>query len=187
MKSPMKNTAHSRLLLPVILLLTLLLGACGFQLRGSHELAPELNRLNVAAPITMQRKLNRNLTAMGVQVAPKGTTIPEAFSLRITDTNADQRTISFDRNVSAAEIEYRREFSFELHSPDGTVVLGPVHIDLERVYVHDRDRLLGDADERAVLDRDMNEEAAQRIIHHLRRLSSQQIRDRIAASASANS
>lgn len=165
----------------------LVLAACGFQLRGSHELAPELARLNVTAPIEIQRQLRRTLTNMGVEVSALGSSLPEAFSLRVVNEDVNTRTISFDANVDAAEIEFRREIVFELQSPDGVIVLGPERIDLERVYVHDRDRLLGETGERDILDNEMDDEASQRIIRRLRMLSSEEIRGRLAASREASS
>ncbi len=184
---PPSHNRPNRALLVAAATACLLLGACGFHLRGSHELAPELGRLNVAAPIDIQRQLRRSLANMGVQVPGMGETIPEAFSLRVENTEVDTRTISFDENVDAAEIEFRREIVFELLSPEGVLVLGPVRIDVERVYVHDRDRLLGETGEKTILDREMDDEASQRIIRHLRRLSSEQIRSRIEASQKASS
>lgn len=184
---PASHSLSRRLLMATVAGVALLLGACGFQLRGSHELAPELGQLNVAAPIEIQRQLRRSLANMGVQVPGLGESLPQAFSLRVENSDVNSRTISFDRNVDAAEIEFRREIVFELLSPEGVVVLGPVRIDVERIYVHDRDRLLGETGEQAVLNREMDDEASQRIIRHLRRLSSEQIRSRIAASEQASS
>ncbi len=171
----------------LILSLCLVLGACGFQLRGTQELAPELSRLNVSAPIEIRRSLRRSLVNMGVQVAGLGESLPEAYSLRVVNDKADSRTVSFDANVDSAEIEFRREVVFELQSPEGVVVLGPVRIDVERIYVHDRDRLLGETGERDILNQEMEDEASQRIIRQLRRLSSEQIRSRLEAAEQARS
>lgn len=177
MKAPNRMPRFpARLALASLLLLAL--GACGFQLRGEHRLAPELARINVAAPIEIERQLRRDLAAMGVEVSPRNQSSPEAFSLRVSTLESNSRTASFDANVDSTEIEVLQKMHVQLVAPGGATVMGQT-ISAERTYVHDRERLLGDEGERDVLRGEMEVEIAQRIIRQLRALSSEQLRSRM--------
>ncbi len=175
--------------LAMCLVITALAG-CGFHLRGHYELAPELQVMKVHAPdsySTLARNIKRRLIALGVELPEAGTESTNAYSLSILDEESDRRTVSYNDQVEAAEYELVSRIRFEVKSPQGSTVLGPVSVQTERVIIHSRGRLLGEADEEELLRREMQEETAHRVLGILRRLSSEDIRRAIAEQEAAAS
>lgn len=186
----MQNTIVHGARTLVLCLLAATLAGCGFHLRGHYELAPELGVMKVHAPddySTLARNIKRRLLALGVELPEAGTDHAEAFSLSILDEESDTRTISYNDQVEAAEYELVSRIRFEVKSPRGSVVLGPVSVQTERVIIHSRNRLLGEADEEDLLRREMQEETAHRVLGILRRLSSEDIRRAIEEQEAAAS
>lgn len=168
-------------ILATLVLLTMT--GCGYHLRGYHQLAPELQTLAVNAP-NDQFELSRALTK---QLNTSGITVPESsadvFSLNILSGEETQRTVSYTTDVKTGEREIVNTTEFELRAPDGTAIIGPMKIVTERIYIHNRDQLLGEADEQDTLRREMRNDTANRILTILRRVSSEQIKRSLEASA----
>lgn len=177
-------TARGSILATLVLLMST---GCGYHLRGQHKLAPELQTLAINAPasqIDLSRSLRRQLNISGVTVAETGA---ETFSLNIVSGEEEQRTVSYTGDVKTGEREIVATTEFELRAPDGTAIVGPMKIITERIYIHDRDQLLGEADEQDTLRREMRDDTANRILTILRRVSSEQIKRSLEASQAAAS
>lgn len=155
---------------------------CGYHLRGYHQLAPELQALAVNAPpseFDLTRSLRKQLGYSGITVPDSGA---DVFSLNILSGEEEQRTVSYTSDVKTGEREIVNTTEFELRAPDGTTIIGPMKIITERIYIHNRDQLLGESDEQDTLRQEMRDDTANRILTILRRVSSEQIKRSLEAS-----
>ncbi len=103
-----------------ILLLTLTLAACGFQLRGDYTLAPGLSPVYVdkAGPYELRAELRAQLRANGVALAK--TASLAASSLKILSSSQGRRVLSVDVRGRAREyaLDYTILYQFRYNGKD---------------------------------------------------------------------
>ncbi|REL26187.1 hypothetical protein DXX93_06045 [Thalassotalea euphylliae] len=150
----------------LIVVLSILLSACGFRLRGDFLLAPELQTLYVSSvdkhgELTRLVKQHLTLNQVNIVKTPRAE-LPE---LRILKDELNRRTLSLFPNGQVAEYEiiytvnYQlqmanqepQRFSFELYSD----------------YQDDPDRTLAKSRELALLLKEMRQLAADRILREM--------------------
>lgn len=129
----------------------LLIGACGFQLRGRSELPTEMARTFLAAEdrqSLFHRKLRRALAANGVEIVDSP--VDATAVLRILEDETGQRVLSVSaRNVPREyEVFYRIRFSVEAGE---TTLISPQDQALVRDYTYDETQVLGKAREEELL------------------------------------
>ncbi|REL30136.1 LPS-assembly lipoprotein LptE [Thalassotalea euphylliae] len=159
----MKLSSHK---ISLIVVLSILLSACGFRLRGDFLLAPELQTLYVSSvdkhgELTRLVKQHLTLNQVNIVSTPRAE-LPE---LRILKDELNRRTLSLFPNGQVAEYEiiytvnYQlqmanqepQRFSFELYSD----------------YQDDPDRTLAKSRELALLLKEMRQLAADRILREM--------------------
>jgi len=127
--------------LPLLLLLTLLLGACGFHLRGSDTLPPTMQPLHVSgaeAGGAFGKVLQQQLNLRGVEVSRHRVEAP--YQLLLLKHEREERTLSLDPRAHTGELALTERVVFELRDRQGSLVLGPVTVEERRVMVDDPDR-----------------------------------------------
>ena len=149
------------------------LAGCGFQLRGASPL--HFKTMYVDAPTaTYQRnaladRLRKLLTVAGTQVTPSSKEAELTLKL-----GAEQRTKTILSLTSAGRVaEYRLEMglSYQAQSATGQERLPPTQIKFIRDLTYDDNQYTAKAAEEDFLYRSMEEDAAQQILRHLRRLT----------------
>lgn len=162
MKMPMRAT------LLIVLMLTLLLGACGFHLRGQAAFALPFKTLyiksaNANAPFITELKHAIELT--GVQVTDK----PEQaqLTLYIVSESTDQQILSL--NSIGQVIEYRLYYriSYQAYDKNQREWLAPDQITLQRDYSYDVTQVLAKQQEATQLYQDMRGDAVQQMLRRL--------------------
>ncbi|WP_286233140.1 LPS assembly lipoprotein LptE [Thalassotalea sediminis] len=149
-----------------IMLFTLLLSACGFQLRGNYLLAPELQHLNVSS-VDRYGELTRltiqHLQRNQVKVAKKfDNTLPE---LRILKDKLDRRTLSVFPNGQVAEYELIYTVKYQLRFTEQDPI--NFKFELNRDYQDDPDIALAKSRELAMMLKEMRIEAADKILRNM--------------------
>ena len=150
----------------VLLLMIVAAGGCGYQLRGTVPLPPELDGIHVAGPRDIGAALTLVLDSGGIQVQSSRDTASAV--LRVGEELFDRRVLSVDASTGKErefELAYRVEF--ELIGGDGEELLPMQTVSLVRDYVFDANVVLGKSREQDVLHAEMRRDAATRIMRRI--------------------
>jgi len=152
--------------------LAVLLGACGFQLRGTSTNQMALKELNVTArdaygPTATQ--LRKQIAAAGVKVydgAP--------YKLALTSEHEDQRTASYSGGSRSAEYELTTTLKFDIVGHENLTLLSDSII-VDKTYTQDGNNLAG-SDQVAQETRDeIRRELIQRMMLRLQQITPAQL------------
>ena len=150
----------------VLLLTVATAGGCGYQLRGTVSLPPELDGVHVAGPRDIGAALTLVLDSGGVQVQSSRDSANAV--LRLGDELFDRRVLSVDASTGKErEFELAYRVAFELIGADGEELLPMETVSLVRDYVFDANAVLGKSREQEVLHAEMRRDAATRIVRRI--------------------
>jgi len=148
----------------LILISILALSACGFQMRGTADLAFK-NLYMQGSNLTIKKDLIRSLKVNGVTVVDD----PEKAELllELLSEQREQNILSLSGGGLVREFELVYRVNFRLRSPDSTV-WGPVQkIEGRRDYSYDDTQLLAKQFEEERLFEDMRNDAVREIMRLL--------------------
>ncbi len=155
-----------------LLLLFVLLSACGFKLRGQAQLPPELantyirdNRPVGAPPTQLALALKRALETNGVTI----TNDPESATAIIAILSAQnhRRTIAAGSEGQVREYELRYEVDYEVSLAGKSKLIPKDTLIISRDALYDEARVLGRAAGEELLIRDMIADVTYSIIRRL--------------------
>jgi LPS-assembly lipoprotein len=149
------------------LVLLSLLSACGFKLRGTVEIPPELNPMYLQGGAgALNRAILQRLEYSEVRLAPR----PQdaRITVRILNESRSSRVIAVDRDgkVLASELHYR--VNFDAVGQDGKELVPAQNLDLVRTYENPDVEVLGKQLEADLIYEDLAQDAADRILDRLR-------------------
>jgi len=152
----------------MVVMLTLLLAACGFHLRGQSEFALPFQKLYVQsasdyAPFITE--LKSAIEANGVQITD--TSEQAQLTLQIVSEIADKQILSL--SGAGRVIEYRLQYRISLRAYDQNQQewLAPQEITLRRDYSYDDSQVLAKEQEEALLYQNMRGDAVQQVLRRL--------------------
>lgn len=156
----------------LVMLLSSLLSACGFHLRGDYLLSDELQTLYVSSPDVhgeLTRLVKQHLSRNQVKVLNhKSTKAPE---LRIMSDKLDRRTLSVFENGQVAEYELIYAVHYQLRfapKNDGKVEEPQdFRFELNRDYQDDPNFALAKSRELSLLLSEMRKSAADKILRDM--------------------
>jgi LPS-assembly lipoprotein len=154
-----------------ILLLVLLLTACGFQLRGEARLPPAMAEtwLNVPDDSTaFVRELSLMLRANGVEVRERPD--PAAAELRIFSERIAREALTISGQARVREFVLVFDLDFELRDADGAVLIPRETLRLMRDYSFDEQEILAATREEEFLRKDLRQAMAARLLRRLEAL-----------------
>jgi LPS-assembly lipoprotein len=152
----------------VVLGLALLLSACGFQLRGTGQTDFALQELNLEARNSYgetARQLEALLERSQVRVH-RGA----RYTLMLTDEQTRQRTASYTSSARSAEYELTSTLDYEFRGPQNTLLLQD-SVQVQKVYVHDSNNLIGSSQEGDQLREEMRRELLQLMVARIQRIT----------------
>ena len=150
----------------VLLLMVMIAGGCGYQLRGAVSLPPELDGIHVAGPRDIGAALTLVLDGGGIQV--QSSRDSASAVLRLRDELFDRRVLSVDASTGKErEFELAYRVAFELIGADGEELLPMQTVSLVRDYVFDANAVLGKSREQDVLHAEMRRDAATQIVRRI--------------------
>lgn len=155
--------------LPLLLILTLVLQACGFRLRGAVEMPPELQNTvaeGVAPYSALGESLSRSWRQSDAQL-DFGEAAGAAARLVIQHEDVTRRTLSVDSAGRLNEYELRYQVSFTLEDAGGQPLLQNQSISVRRSYQFDPNNALAMDDEEARLERLLVKEAALQMMRRI--------------------
>jgi LPS-assembly lipoprotein len=154
----------------LVLLLAATLAACGFQLRGTAEIPPDLSPIYVQAaegsPVraALERRLEFNPGALTRNA-------PEARLLvRVLGESRSSRVAAVDRGGKVIARELHLRVRFDAASRDGSEQVPAQTLDLVRTFENPDVEVLGKQQEADLIYEDLVEDAADRILLRLRAL-----------------
>ncbi len=151
----------------LLVMLTTTLVACGFQLRGVGSNDFALKELDLSARNAYGqtvKDVRRQLEGSGVRVhdgAP--------YELVLTGEGEQQRTASYTSSARSAEYQLTTSLDYEIRS--GNLSLLDDKLEVQRVYVHDSNNLIGSDQESQQLRTEMRRELVQQLLMRLQQLT----------------
>ncbi len=155
--------------LTLAVVLSILLSACGFQLRGNVELPAMLKVTLIQAKDPWQgvaAALRDELESAGASVTSKSDDATAVLVL--SGERSQRRVLSVGSLGKASEYELYEEITFSLRDSEGREQFKPQKVSLTRDLVFDQTRLLGKVAEREELREQMHRLLARQIITRLR-------------------
>jgi LPS-assembly lipoprotein len=157
-----------------LLLLLLMVSACGFHLRGSgpavqSDITSVL--LTESAASAVSNEVRAQLQMAGTAVST-GSTDKAEFSLHLSDQSIQRSILSINPATGKVD-EYQLTFTvtMAISDPDQNEVLTNQVIRLVRDFAFDEDAVLGSVSEQRVLEEEMTRQAATQIIRRLNAVS----------------
>jgi len=147
----------------------LLLGACGFQLRGAPELAFRSLYVAVAESSSLGNELKRNLASLGTLEL---ITDParQAGAEAVLDILADQRektVVGVNASGQVREFQLRVRLRFRLRTPQGRELIPDTEMLLQRDISFNESAVLAKEAEEGLMYRDMQSDIVQQLIRRL--------------------
>ncbi|WP_263144208.1 LPS assembly lipoprotein LptE [Pseudomonas sp. RIT-PI-AD] len=155
--------------------LAILLSACGFQLRGTGDVDFALKEIDLEARNAYGdtvRQLRHLLKSNHVKVhagAP--------YKLLLVREQETRRTASYTGAARSAEYELNTKLNYEIRSSDNLLLMQD-QVDVQKVYVHDENNLIGSDQEAAQLREEMRRDLVQQMVLRLQLITPEQLEER---------
>jgi LPS-assembly lipoprotein len=152
--------------------LALLLGACGFQLRGTGTNQMTIKEIDLSARNAygeIVTQLRQALEGSGVRVhsgAP--------YKLILVDENESQRSLSYTGASGSAEYEMTTQLNYQIRGAHDLSLLDG-KLQVQKVYVHDGNNLMGSDQEMAQVHKEMRNQLVQNMMVRLQLLTQAQL------------
>jgi len=150
-----------------VVLLCLLMAACGFHLRGQGNYRPAFQSVYVEGDgrSTLVAELRRAVSASGATLAPK----PEGAEaiLQVVGESRDKSILSLSGAGRVREYELRYQVSYRLRDAGGKELMPAGVVSLKRAISFSEAEVLSKESEEALLYRDMESDAVQQIMRRL--------------------
>ncbi|MGE4406731.1 LPS assembly lipoprotein LptE [Pseudomonas sp.] len=163
----------------VVLGLSLLLSACGFQLRGTGDVEFGLKEIDLQARNSYGetvQQLEALLESNDVHVHPGA-----KYRLNLANERTRQRTASYTSSARSAEYELTSVLDYEFRGPRNLLLLED-SVEVQKVYVHDSNNLIGSSQEGDQLRQEMRREMLQQLVMRIQRITPAQL-DRLQQEA----
>lgn len=157
----------------LLLVMGLVLGGCGYHLRGSLDQPlhiPAAMKVTYIASATpngdLSKRLSTNLERFGVQVTKNRA---EATGvLEVVDERFRRRVLSVDGGAKEQEFELYLEVTFKLSSGEGFEIIDEQSLSIDRNYLFDKNDPLGKDKEETVIRREMVRNLVVRMLRVIR-------------------
>lgn len=149
----------------LIAAVTLLLAACGFQLRGAYTLPYESLHIALPDASVIGAGLKRQIRAGG------GTRLVEkeeaqAILLQVTELR-ERQILSLSASGRVREVRLRFRYAFRVVDPKGRDLVPTTGIEITRDLTYDDSAVLAKEQEEQVLWRDMENDLVQQVLRRL--------------------
>lgn len=161
--------------------LAVLLSACGFQLRGTGTTELAITELDLSARNAYGetvKQLRQVLESSGVKVysgAP--------YKLVLTDEQETQRILSYAGAGRTGEYQVSTVLTYDIRD-EGNRPLLSNKLEVQKVFIHDGNNLVGSDQEAITARREMRRELVQRLMLRLQQISPAQL-DQLQQTAAA--
>lgn len=152
--------------------LSALLGACGFQLRGTGEVDFALKELDLSARNAYgdtTQQLRDVLESNGVKVYPGA-----PYRLVLSNESEQRRTASYTSSARSAENELTTTLDYEIRGTQNLLLMSN-QLEVQNFYSQDSNNLIGSDEEARQLRQEMRRELIQQLVQRLRLVTPEQL------------
>lgn len=144
-----------------LIILTLLITSCGFQLRGSLDIPSELQTIQLQSDATPEwtRRIKLTLSNAGVQFDQTANII-----LNLEKVQEKRHIASYNENAKAAEYQLITELTFSVEDKKGILLIPKRELISERIYQYDDNQLAGKAEEEVLLKQEMQRDLIRQLV-----------------------
>lgn len=152
-----------RFFFSLLIINSLFLTACGFHLRGSYHIPPQLQQLNLVSTNTspLSNALSQRLQQSGVQLNQG------EYRLVIVEDKLSKQATNTDSRAKAAEYSLYYQVRYVLQDSQQKNVSEERKLLLRRSYQYDTTAIVGKTAEEETLIKELYEEAATQITRQL--------------------
>lgn len=150
----------------LLLLLCLLLAACGFHLRGAQPLPFDSIYLGLSAYSEMGAELRRHIAVNGHTRVMESSDKAQVTLLVMQDTQ-DKSIVALNTDGRVREFELQRRFVFKLVDQAGHEVIPATEITVRRDMTYDDSLLLAKSQEEAQIFADLQKDVVQQLLRRL--------------------
>ncbi|OXX72961.1 LPS assembly lipoprotein LptE [Vibrio sp. V03_P4A6T147] len=164
----MRQISSYSLKLSLIVIMSSLLSACGFHLRGDYSVPEELNRVSITSYdqySTFTRMVKNQLRMSDIEIVPPAETVP---NIHLIGESVGERTLSLYQNTRAAELELTFNASYSVTLPE--VGIKTFSTSVTRSYLDNPLTALAKSVERDMIEDEMRKLAATQILRQMARL-----------------
>lgn len=161
--------------------LAALLGACGFQLRGTGDVQFALTELDVSARNAYGetvKQVTEVLEDNGVRVYPGA-----PYRLHLSNESEKQRTASYTGSARSAEYELTLALDYEIRGAKNLLLMSN-QLEAQNFYALDGNNLIGSDQEAAQLRQEMRRDLVQQLVQRLQQVTPEQL-DQLQQTAEA--
>jgi LPS-assembly lipoprotein len=151
-----------------VILVTSMLAACGFELRGEIDLPPTLERMHLAVsdPLSpLQRDLEAALERADVTLVEVPGDGVAQIQIPVNQLTVEPLSVSSAARVQEYLVRYRIELA--IVDATGKVLLEKTAIELTRDYSYDETQALGAAAEQELIAKELQREMVQHVLRRL--------------------
>jgi len=149
----------------LLLCCTVLLTACGFQLRGAVDIAEPLKQLAITTPTKarslVEKPLRRYLEANGVVIQPS---TQANYLLEILEESHTRRTATLSASASIDEYELNSTVRFLVKDRQDNIVVNEKTVVVERTYDYDANNETASESQESRLRQEMQLQLANQIV-----------------------
>jgi LPS-assembly lipoprotein len=150
----------------------MVLQGCGFALRGAPNYVFDTVAVTPERSSGVAAELSRLLgNRVRPAVTPQGGTAPDAI-VEILSESRQKVVMGLNAAGLVREFELRLAVRFSVRTPQGTVLIEPTDIRLERSVSFNEAAVLSKETEEVMLNRDMQTDAVQQIVRRLAAIKS---------------
>ena len=154
-----------------VMLLTAVLSACGFNLRGEYSIPDEITELSLTS-FDKYNQLTRNVDAQlrlnDIAIVSPSSTVP---NLHLLTESVSETTLSLYQNSKAAEKQLQYKTSYRVTIPGQESQTYSTSV--TRSYLSNSNTALAKSVERDLIEDEMSLQAATQIMRQLARLNNQ--------------
>lgn len=164
----MRQISSYSLKLSLIVIMSSLLSACGFHLRGDYSVPEELNRVSITSYdqySTFTRMVKNQLRMSDIEIVSPSETVPNIY---LISESVGERTLSLYQNTRAAELELTFNASYSVTLPE--VGIKTFSTSVTRSYLDNPLTALAKSVERDMIEDEMRKLAATQILRQMARL-----------------
>jgi len=150
-----------------IVVVALLLAACGYHLRGTVDLPDSLKKVYLnGASMQLREQFRKVLRGVSGEL----TTSPEAAGVVINVANetSDQRVLSLSARGRSNELELYYRLQYTLVKADGVVVLEGLPVEIKREYFNNQQDIVAKDNEQQVIRNEMLQQAVRIMLDRIR-------------------
>ena len=147
----------------VILIMALLLNACGYHLRGAFELPAGLKNIFLeGGSAQLQEQFKKAMELSSVPIASSAD--KAGIVIRISDENSLRRVLSLASTGAANDFELDYQFYYEIADAKNKVLMARQPVEIKREYYNDQTAIIAKEAEELLIRNEMYQQAVRTMV-----------------------